>query len=97
MICDEGHKIKNAETKVAQKLRLLPTKRRIILSGIFEVKIFIHFPIGTPIQNDLDEFFSMVDFINPGFLGSLKQFQVSALPTISDLIASIWRSNYEKS
>ena len=45
----------------AQALGALSTRRRILLSG-------------TPIQNDLDEFYSMVHFANPDLLGSEKDF-----------------------
>lgn len=61
VIADEGHRLKTAKNKSAQAIRSLNTTRRIILSG-------------TPIQNDLSEFFMMVDFINPGLLGSYKIF-----------------------
>lgn len=61
VIADEGHRLKTAKNKSAQAIRSLNTSRRIILSG-------------TPIQNDLSEFFMMVDFINPGLLGSYKTF-----------------------
>lgn len=61
VIADEGHRLKTAKNKSAQAIRSLNTLRRIILSG-------------TPIQNDLSEFFMMVDFINPDLLGSYKTF-----------------------
>ena len=61
VIADEGHRLKTAKNKTAQAIKSLSTARRLILSG-------------TPIQNDLSEFFMMVDFINPGLLGSLKTF-----------------------
>lgn len=61
VIADEGHRLKTAKNKSAQAIRSLNTPRRIILSG-------------TPIQNDLSEFFMMVDFINPGLLGTYKTF-----------------------
>ena len=47
VVCDEGHRLKNAAIKTSLAVSELPTQRRIILSG-------------TPIQNDLDEFYAMV-------------------------------------
>ena len=61
VVCDEGHKLKNAEIKTTQAVSEVSTKRRVILSG-------------TPIQNDLTEFHAMVSFVNPGILGSLDVF-----------------------
>ncbi|KAI9721290.1 MAG: hypothetical protein M1812_002452 [Candelaria pacifica] len=62
VVADEGHRLKTAQNKSAQAIRALDTPRRIILSG-------------TPIQNDLSEFFAMVDFINPGILGTPQTFK----------------------
>ena len=61
VIADEGHRLKTQQNKSGVALRSLSTLRRVILSG-------------TPIQNDLSEFFSMVDFVNPGVLGNVKSF-----------------------
>ena len=61
VIADEGHRLKTAKNKSAQAIKALNTSRRIILSG-------------TPIQNDLSEFFMMVDFVNPDLLGNFKTF-----------------------
>ncbi|KAI5302796.1 helicase [Ascosphaera pollenicola] len=61
VIADEGHRLKTVQNKSAQAIQSLNTPRRVILSG-------------TPIQNDLTEFFAMVDFINPGLLGTFKTF-----------------------
>ncbi|KAI5307885.1 helicase, partial [Ascosphaera atra] len=55
VIADEGHRLKTVQNKSAQAIQSLNTARRVILSG-------------TPIQNDLTEFFAMVDFVNPGLL-----------------------------
>ena len=30
---------------------------------------------GTPVQNDLNEFYAMIDFANPGLLGPLAAFK----------------------
>jgi superfamily II DNA or RNA helicase len=61
VVCDEGHRLKNAEIKTTKAVDTLPTRRRIILSG-------------TPIQNDLSEFHAMVGFVNPGILGNQDLF-----------------------
>ncbi|KAL7719918.1 DNA repair and recombination protein RAD54B [Entamoeba marina] len=62
LICDEGHRLKNAETKCSQTISRVGTPRRVILSG-------------TPIQNDLGEFYAMVSFVNPNVLSSLSAFK----------------------
>ncbi|KAI9862639.1 MAG: helicase [Vezdaea acicularis] len=62
VIMDEGHRLKTAKNKSAQAISSLATDRRIILSG-------------TPIQNDLSEFYFMVDLINPGLLGKYNVFR----------------------
>ncbi|CAK9802468.1 DNA repair and recombination protein RAD54B [Anthophora quadrimaculata] len=62
IICDEGHRLKNNDIKVAKILRNSNCKKKILLTG-------------TPMQNDLQEFFSLVDFVNPGILGSSQEFK----------------------
>lgn len=62
VIADEGHRLKSAQNKSALAIKSLNTERRIILSG-------------TPIQNDLSEFYSMVDFVNPGLLNKYSIFK----------------------
>ena len=61
VVADEGHRLKTAKNKSALAIKSLDTPRRVILSG-------------TPIQNDLSEFFMMVDFVNPDLLGTFKEF-----------------------
>ncbi|XP_010534308.1 PREDICTED: protein CHROMATIN REMODELING 25 isoform X2 [Tarenaya hassleriana] len=62
LICDEAHRLKNDQTLTNRALAALPCKRRILLSG-------------TPMQNDLEEFFAMVNFTNPGILGDATHFR----------------------
>lgn len=62
MICDEGHRLKNMESQTYVCLKKVLCKRRIIISG-------------TPIQNDLLEYYSLVDFVNPGLLGNPSEFR----------------------
>ncbi|PWK16511.1 DEAD/DEAH box helicase [Tumebacillus permanentifrigoris] len=58
---DEAQNIKNAYTKQRIAIRQLEANHRIALTG-------------TPIENRLTELWSIYDFLNPGFLGSLKSF-----------------------
>ena len=62
LICDEAHRLKNDATLTNQALGQLPCKRRVLLSG-------------TPMQNHLDEFYAMVNFTNPGVLGTPSHFR----------------------
>jgi len=62
VICDEGHRLKNPASKLAQDLQSLEIPRRVILSG-------------TPFQNNLSEYYALVDFVNPGALGSAEEFK----------------------
>jgi len=65
IVCDEGHRLKNVGgNKTVQAFASIPSRRRIILSG-------------TPVQNDLMEFYAMVEFVNPGILGSVAKFKNS--------------------
>ncbi|KIK92409.1 hypothetical protein PAXRUDRAFT_793250 [Paxillus rubicundulus Ve08.2h10] len=62
LLCDEGHRLKNSDSLTFQSLNALDVKRRVILTG-------------TPIQNDLSEYFSLLNFANPNFLGSREDFR----------------------
>ncbi|XP_029868141.1 DNA repair and recombination protein RAD54B isoform X3 [Aquila chrysaetos chrysaetos] len=62
LICDEGHRLKNSSIKTTTALTSLSCDRRIILTG-------------TPIQNDLQEFYALIEFVNPGILGSLSTYR----------------------
>eukprot|EP00041_Stephanoeca_diplocostata_P032469 m.1040513 g.1040513 ORF g.1040513 m.1040513 type:complete len:497 (+) comp24155_c0_seq12:1297-2787(+) len=62
LICDEAHRLKNDATQTSVMLAGLTTRKRVLLSG-------------TPLQNRLDEFFAMVNFCNPGVLGTVAQFR----------------------
>uniref|UniRef100_A0A670ILR3 RAD54 like n=1 Tax=Podarcis muralis TaxID=64176 RepID=A0A670ILR3_PODMU len=62
VICDEGHRLKNSDNQTYQALNSLKTARRVLISG-------------TPIQNDLLEYFSLVHFVNSGILGTAQEFK----------------------
>ncbi|KAK8091777.1 recombinational repair protein [Apiospora hydei] len=62
MLCDEGHRLKNGDSQTFTALNALNVKRRVILSG-------------TPIQNDLSEYFALISFANPDLLGTRLEFR----------------------
>lgn len=62
MLADEGHRLKNGDSLTFTALNALHCERRVILSG-------------TPIQNDLSEYFSLLNFANPGYLGTRNDFR----------------------
>lgn len=62
LLADEGHRLKNGDSLTFTALDSLNCKRRVILSG-------------TPIQNDLSEYFALLSFANPGLLGTRTEFR----------------------
>uniref|UniRef100_A0A158PBR6 DNA repair and recombination protein RAD54-like n=1 Tax=Angiostrongylus cantonensis TaxID=6313 RepID=A0A158PBR6_ANGCA len=57
-----GHRLKNNDNLTYQALNGLQCCRRVLISG-------------TPIQNDLLEYYSLVNFVNPGLFGSANEFR----------------------
>lgn len=47
------------------------------ISVIFTLCTSYFSSTGTPIQNNLEELFTVVDFTAPGYLGTLQEFQVN--------------------
>ncbi|MBD5796462.1 ATP-dependent helicase [Bacillus pseudomycoides] len=62
IILDEAQNIKNPQTKQSKAVRNLQANHKIALTG-------------TPMENRLAELWSIFDFLNHGYLGSLGQFQ----------------------
>jgi len=62
IVLDEAQDIKNSEAKQSQAVRQLETTFRIALTG-------------TPVENRLQELWSILDFLNPGYLGNKQFFQ----------------------
>ena len=59
---DEAQNVKNVEAKQSQAVRQLEPEFRIALTG-------------TPVENRLQELWSIMDFLNPGYLGNKQFFQ----------------------
>lgn len=60
-ILDEAQHIKNRGTRNAKSVKIVNTKHRLILTG-------------TPIENSLDELWSLFDFLMPGLLSTYDRF-----------------------
>jgi SNF2 family DNA or RNA helicase len=60
-VLDEAQHIKNRGTRNAKSVKMIQSEYRMILSG-------------TPIENSLDELWSLFDFLMPGFLGTYERF-----------------------
>ncbi len=61
IILDEAQRIKNWQTKVSQAVKKLQSKYALVLTG-------------TPLENKMQELYSLVQFIDPLQLGSLYNF-----------------------
>jgi SNF2 family DNA or RNA helicase len=62
IVLDEAQNVKNSEAKQSQAVRQLEASFRIALTG-------------TPVENRLQELWSILDFLNPGYLGTKQFFQ----------------------
>lgn len=62
VVCDEAQAVKNAAARQAQAVRSLPARTRLALTG-------------TPVENHLAELWSIMEFCNPGLLGSARAFR----------------------
>ena len=62
LVADEAQTVKNPATAIARALASLPAEHRVALTG-------------TPVENRLDELRAILDFVNPGLLGSASTFR----------------------
>ncbi|WP_082343863.1 DEAD/DEAH box helicase [Sulfobacillus thermosulfidooxidans] len=62
VILDEAQNIKNVSTARTEAVKALKNHCRIAMTG-------------TPVENSLRDLWSLIDFVQPGFLGSLKEFR----------------------
>ena len=76
VVLDEGHKIRNPDAEVTLVAKRFNTCHRLILTG-------------APIQNKLNELWSLFDFVYPGRLGTLPTFDEQfSLPIASGAYAN---------
>lgn len=61
LILDEAQAIKNFDSQRSRDIRAIPAQRKAALSG-------------TPVENNLSELWSLMEFINPGLLGGKTEF-----------------------
>ncbi|HWQ65358.1 MAG TPA: DEAD/DEAH box helicase [Methanospirillum sp.] len=69
LILDEAQNIKNPSTNQSKAIKTFPGERRVALTG-------------TPVENRLLELWSIMDFLNPGYLGSQHAFSSRYTRTI---------------
>ena len=63
MVIDEGHRAKNISTKFRKALKDFQVKvQKIVLTG-------------TPVQNNLSEFYSILDLVSDNIFGTEKNFK----------------------
>ena len=62
VVVDEAQNIKNEAAKQTQAIKNLNTRHKIALTG-------------TPVENRLSELWSIMEFLNPGYLGSATEFR----------------------
>jgi len=63
---DEAQNIKNVSAQRTAAIKKLKSRHRLALSG-------------TPVENNLTELWSIFDFLNPGYLGTLNRFKQNYL------------------
>ncbi|KAK9839496.1 hypothetical protein WJX81_005727 [Elliptochloris bilobata] len=62
IVVDEGHRLKNFNCKLLRELRTIPTANKLLLTG-------------TPLQNNLSELWSLLNFLLPDVFNSLANFE----------------------
>ena len=62
IVVDEGHRLKNFNCRLIRELRQIPAENKLLLTG-------------TPLQNNLTELWSLLNFILPEIFDKLEQFE----------------------
>ncbi|KAM4599991.1 lymphoid-specific helicase [Fundulus diaphanus] len=79
LIVDEGHRIKNLNCRLVRELKRIPTDNKLLLTG-------------TPLQNNLAELWSLLNFLLPEVFDDLKSFEswfdISSLGEGDDVVVA---------
>ncbi|KAG8375831.1 hypothetical protein BUALT_Bualt10G0141200 [Buddleja alternifolia] len=87
MIVDEGHRLKNKDSKLFSSMKQYSSRHRVLLTGTpLQASLQIISPFLLPsciyddgclhaLQNNLDELFMLMHFLDAGKFGSLEEFQ----------------------
>lgn len=70
IICDEAQNIKSHTSQRSRAIRAMQAQFRLAMTG-------------TPVENSLDELWSIMDFVQPGAMGSLKEFRAKFVETMN--------------
>ncbi|TKY70376.1 ATP-dependent DNA helicase DDM1 [Spatholobus suberectus] len=62
LVVDEGHRLKNSQCKLVKALKYINVENKLLLTG-------------TPLQNNLAELWSLLNFILPDIFASLEEFE----------------------
>lgn len=62
VVVDEGHRLKNTNCRLIKELRMYPSSNKLLLTG-------------TPLQNNLDELWSLLNFLMPEVFDDLRVFK----------------------
>ena len=79
VVCDEGHKIKNLNSDISMALSSIKTRRRIVLTGYpLQNNLMVCLPRFQPTANSsaFQEYYVMIDFVRPKYLGEKKSFSL---------------------
>ncbi|XP_069756937.1 lymphoid-specific helicase isoform X2 [Narcine bancroftii] len=85
LIVDEGHRIKNLNCRLIQELKRFNTDNKLLLTG-------------TPLQNNLAELWSLLNFLLPDVFDDLKSFESwFAISNITENVEDIVAKEQEQS